>query len=372
MQITLFVLIGIAVFGMLGYERGLFKILCAFLSFLLAAALAKPLSLPLAALAAKSHLVPLTLAPLAALLAAGLILFGLLAGCSTLLLNRFEAWRERSDRARVALWERLGGAALGLTWGGFLVALVLTGIHVIGAVEEALDVPAEAAPAKAGAPASAASARRAPTASGKVRTPVQAPQPPPPDPAFVALKKKIEASAFGAWVKKADPVGDSAAETCRNLTLVVNTPSLYSVFLRHPSITRLTDDPRVRALSEDGQIRQQLSDKRYADLLNNGQIAALLGDRAFLAELKATDIKAVLREVLGDSPDATSAAPAAAPAAPCDRCIGSNGQGKDAYRTEVEAARRAALLRKETGDTFFAYACPYKNGWHLTKKKNGP
>jgi hypothetical protein len=55
------------------------------------------------------------------------------------------------------------------------------------------------------------------------------------------------------------------------------------------------------------------------------------------------------------------------PSKKCAFCAGSDGQSKDAYATEQDAKRRAAIIRKESGVSLRTYACQYGNGWHLTK-----
>jgi hypothetical protein len=58
------------------------------------------------------------------------------------------------------------------------------------------------------------------------------------------------------------------------------------------------------------------------------------------------------------------------PSKKCAFCAGSDGQQKDAYATEQNAKRRAAIIRKESSVSLRAYACQYGNGWHLTKSEH--
>ena len=55
------------------------------------------------------------------------------------------------------------------------------------------------------------------------------------------------------------------------------------------------------------------------------------------------------------------------PSKKCAFCAGGDGQPKDAYGSEQDAKRRAAIIRKESGVSLRVYACQYGNGWHLTK-----
>jgi len=51
---------------------------------------------------------------------------------------------------------------------------------------------------------------------------------------------------------------------------------------------------------------------------------------------------------------------------PSEHC---NVCSKQAYASEDTAERRAALLEQERGVWLRVYACPYRNGWHLTSRR---
>ena len=55
------------------------------------------------------------------------------------------------------------------------------------------------------------------------------------------------------------------------------------------------------------------------------------------------------------------------PSSPCGSCRGKDGSPKEAYHTEQDAERRAAILARERGTSLRVYACPRGEGWHLTK-----
>lgn len=378
MDVTACGVIALVLFGMLGYFRGVCRIAAAFAAFFLAALLAKPASPPLLWLAERGHAVPQALAPLAGQVVAGLLLFPLLYGVAELLLRKREERRERSDRPRIALWERIGGAVLGTAWGLFLVVFVLVGLHLIGNVEGALNPPPRPAPEKAKTPAasSPASARQVTAAVEKApppRTPASSPKAPAPaERKFVVLKKQIEGSVFGAVVRKASPASDKVAGTFQDLSIMVNTPALYDEFKRHPAIARFAADPRIRALSEDPQIQRQLQNKQYYDLLGNENIAALLKDKALVSDLQSVNLSAILQEVLGEETAPQTPAAKDVSAATCAKCIGSDGHAKDAFGTEKEALQRVFFVQRETAQPLHTYPCPFGNGWHLTKTKNGP
>jgi len=55
------------------------------------------------------------------------------------------------------------------------------------------------------------------------------------------------------------------------------------------------------------------------------------------------------------------------PSTKCPVCTGADGKPKDAYRTEADARRRAAILRQEQGRDLRVYPCEHGHGWHLTR-----
>ncbi len=150
----------------------------------------------------------------------------------------------------------------------------MTGIHLIGNVEEALI--------------------QTPSSTMEEETEAQTPS----EGKFVTAKDHIEASFFGSIVKKIDPVDEKIKEIFQNLTTVVNDPRLYENFKNHPDIERFTADPRILALSTDEQILHQLNEQLYFELLDNPKIASLLNDEAFISELKNIDLGEILEEVM--------------------------------------------------------------------------
>jgi hypothetical protein len=358
MSVTIFGAFAILVFGAVGYFRGVFRVLAAFAALLLAAPLSGPLAALVARPLAQAQVIPRALAPLAAQALAGLVLFGIVALGAGLLIRRLEARREERGRACAALWEQLSGAVLGAAWGFCVVSLCVAGLHLAGQVEAALAPPVAAGQ---GLPQPEG---QKPAALGR----------------FSALQEPIERSAFAFVVRKTAPAGGRLAGTLQDLTAVVSSPALLSDFKQHPGLAGLAADPRLQDLSQDRQIRQLLQNKQYRALLDNEKVAALVGDKRLARELRNVPLGEILKEVLGEAPapaEGGQPAPAATVAEPpsaaaCGKCIGANGKGKEAFPSEREAAQQAALLQRASGQTLYTYACPFKNGWHLTKTRNGP
>jgi len=55
------------------------------------------------------------------------------------------------------------------------------------------------------------------------------------------------------------------------------------------------------------------------------------------------------------------------PITKCRHCRSFDGKHKDLYDSEVDAGKRATILKKEKGISLKAYKCPYNDGWHLSK-----
>jgi len=58
------------------------------------------------------------------------------------------------------------------------------------------------------------------------------------------------------------------------------------------------------------------------------------------------------------------------PCKKCWDCIDANGEYKMLYNTYKDAKKRADILMKEQEVKLSVYQCPYREGWHLTKKQN--
>jgi len=274
MIVTLLGFVVVVVFAILGYFRGIYRILATFISFFLAAILAKTFSILLLWPVSESGIIPKSLVPLAGQIIAGIILFILFYFVAGRILKIREARREKAGKPRMATGERISGALFGTAWGLFLFLFILTGIHLIGNVEEVLIQPPKSEMEEE---------IEAPTSS---------------DGKFVTAKEQIEASLFGPIVKKTDPVDEKIKGIFQDLTIVVNNPLLYENFKNHPDIERFTNDPRILALSRDEQIQRQLQERRYFELLDNPQITSLLNDEALISELKNVDLGEILKEVI--------------------------------------------------------------------------
>ncbi|MEW6365646.1 MAG: hypothetical protein AB1714_13540 [Acidobacteriota bacterium] len=280
MLITLIGLAVIVLFGIVGVFRGVLRILAAFASLALAALLARPVSFLFEWAVAGSDMVPLALVPIAALLGTAIILFLIFLIVAELLIRRRERQREESDLPKMESWERWLGGGLGAIWGFVLVLLTLTGLHVVGIVEEVVT---------AGPPQ---------PVDDRVATRSQAGAPKEADDPFVQLKDEIESSAFGAAVVKASPVDERVQGVFQDLITVVSDPVLFEKFQSDPDIARFAEDPRILAVAQDEEIQEKIRAQSYYELLDNEKIAALLQEKDLYAELSKVDLGRILREVI--------------------------------------------------------------------------
>lgn len=273
MMLTFIGVLVIVLFAVIGYFRGALKILLAFAALLAGAVLGGPLSPIVRGPIENSGYVPRALAPLASHVAMSVALFLLFVIIGELMLKRRADRRELEGLPRMSGAERWAGGALGVAWGMLLVTITYTGLAIIGTVEEAVSMPAQASPRQA----EASTADAGP---------------------FTALRGEIESSPFGTLVEAANPVDEKIGRTFRNLVSVVSDPDMAESFRSHPDIARFVDDPRLVALAEDEEIQRHVQASDYYALLDNEKIAALLNDRQLVRELSRVDLDRILAEVM--------------------------------------------------------------------------
>lgn len=270
-------LAAVCLFIFIGYRRGILRIIALIGALLLAGLAALPLGAQLLPLVQRAGFIPLTLVPVVAPLAAGLVVFIVLSCVASWLLGRRELGREAQKLPRLEGWEKLSGAILGGLWGCTLVVLVVAGLHFLGRVDEEL-------------------AR----ASVEIEKPAAA-QPNPaeaaPRNAYQQLNQQIDASPLAAVVQQVNPSEERIAKVFGDLVTVTGDRVLLERFRTHPSIARLTNLPQLKAVAEDPEIQRLLQDRQYYALLDNPKLAALLQDKALVAECRNVDIEAVLAEV---------------------------------------------------------------------------
>jgi len=272
MLVTLIGIVTVALFAALGYRRGVLSIVAVLFSLLVAGVLAEPLAGIMRPLVEEMPWIPLTLKSLAALLIAGLILLVFLLVLTSWWLRRREKSRLAANLPVLPQWERIGGILTGALWGLGLFLLVLTGLHLLGTVEESL--------------ARAQSSRSTPELAKA------------PEGNYHIAKEQIDASAFAHLVQPAVPIENALTTTLADLTKVAGNPVLLESFQRHPVIARFIRDPRLRALAQDGEIGRLVQARQYYVLLDNAKIAAVLQDKAPFAELRQVEIRKILREVI--------------------------------------------------------------------------
>ncbi|OPY05646.1 MAG: hypothetical protein A4E66_02397 [Syntrophus sp. PtaB.Bin001] len=265
-------------FACVGYFRGIIQMLISLFCFALAAILAKPCSYLILWIFTGTHIVPKALVPIVGQLSAGLLLFSLF---SFAIEFYFKAKRGGSEQpaAKPVLMkgERYTGAALGGAWGVFLAFFILTGIHLIGSVEEAIGTGTEDQAIE--------ESKQSAITPG----------------VFTNLKNEIEASFCGSMVKKADPVEGKVGQIFRDLTIVMKNPELFERFKNHQAIVRFTHDSRMIQLAGDPEIERLLQTNHYYKLLDNEKIASLLNDGKLFKEMKALDMSSILKEVMAEA-----------------------------------------------------------------------
>lgn len=274
MGITLFGVGLILLFLILGYYRGVLRILAVVFSLVIGALFAGHLSFLFRGWLATSGYVPKALVPLASLVAAGLVVFLALTIVFELILSARQKRRKEEGLPPLQGWERFGGALLGGIWGLALVMIIFSGIDIIGRVEEAMAVP---------------------PAESNSKDPKKAQ---PPESTFSSLRKDLNGSVFGPLVQEVNPIDEKVSKTFHDLTVVIADPVLFEKFQNHPTVAILAQDPRMIEIAQDPEIQGHIQNKEFYDLLDNDKIAALLQDKELFHKLKDVDMGAILEEVI--------------------------------------------------------------------------
>ena len=273
-------LAAVLLFAFIGYSRGVLRIVAFLGALLLAGLAALPLGALFLPLLQRVGFIPRVLVPVVAPLAAGLVVLIVVDSLAKWALKRRARGREAQNLPRVDPWERLGGALLGGLWGCTLVALVLTGLHFLGRVNQELVKGTTPPPDRIESPANPPSD-----------------EPAAPGTTYQTINAQIDASPFAGVVRRINPSEDSVAQIFGSLARVAGDQVLLERFRRHPAIARLTSLPQLRDVAEDGEIQQLLQRHDYYALLDHPKLAALAQDKALAAECRKVDLAAVLAEV---------------------------------------------------------------------------
>lgn len=287
MSINLLGFLLVGFFIVIGFFKGILRIVIAFLALLISALLAKPFSFLLSWLINKIDLIPLALKPPATLIATTLLLFTVFLFIGSFIISLKEKRREERGLPPILIWERIGGAILGGTWGLFLTVLILTGIEMIGNVEEALlkfsSQTQEAKKTDEFFKRDWFKLKKEEKVSGSY---------------LPLLKEKVHDSLFGSLVQRVNPVDEEAIKIIEQLLTVISDPELLENFRNHPEISRFTENPKFLEVAEDEEILKALDSSDIFNLLNNQKIANLMKNKELITELRRIDLERILDEIL--------------------------------------------------------------------------
>lgn len=272
MGVTLFGLLIILVFVILGYFRGLLRFVAAFAALAVAGLLARVFSLPGQWVA--GTFAPAALVPLAGTLVAGIGIFVV----GYFVAERFIVKRERArveagEEAREP-WEGYLGGFLGGVWGLVLVVLCLTGIDTVTTVQETMEQASADLEVRRGHEPAAVT-----VAPG-------------------SLGAQVRESIFAGLVRRANPVKEERRKVLHDFTVVMGDDRLFERFRKHPKVAELATTPEVVALAEDAEVQQLVRDQRYGELLNHPKVAGVARDPDLVRRFTALDLAGILTTVM--------------------------------------------------------------------------
>ncbi len=217
--------------------------------------------------------------------ALALVFYVVINAIGSILFKR--TWQQ--DSALMRLLYGVGGAALGLFFGTFLVWVVVVGVRSLGAVANAQVRKQSASPAGEEAEViHAVDVRR--HSLGEWRdddsTSLMT--------SLARLKNSLEMGTIGQIVKQADPVPGKKYEMLGKLGQVVSSPQNAERFLSFPGARELSQDPKIVALRDDPEIQRMIRQGQLVELLHNDKIIAAANDPELARRLKQFDLERAL------------------------------------------------------------------------------
>lgn len=265
-MVNLIGLLVLALFGFLGYRRGILSMACSFTALLIAGIWA-PYVAPL--LAPLMGFVPLALGWLAGAVVGGLLLFVLADYALHTPLRRRAKRRKEEELPALTPGEALAGIVPGMIWGCVLMGLVLGGVSAIGRAQRAM--------------------RRA---QAELDYRVQHPGPwvrvddsklgLAPAQGAELWVARVDDSFFAPVVNKVTPIDQGVEQTLGDFNVAVQDPTLNEKLCQHPKVQSILQDPRMLELAQDPEIQSAVRGQDVQALMNHPKIAALLQDKEFL------------------------------------------------------------------------------------------
>ena len=217
--------------------------------------------------------------------ALALIIYAIINGLGTLLFKRTKQYETAPARILCGL----GGAAVGLFFGSFLVWLVVVGVRSLGAVadakirEESI-TPGSAVPARTlhAVDIRRRNAGEEPEQTSTVMT------------SLARLKNSLELGGVGDLVKKSDVMPETVYATLGKVGKVVSDPQRVEKFLSFPGAQQLSEHPRIVALRNDPEVAQLIEQGRVVELLQNRQVIEALDDPTVVDQVRQFDLQRAL------------------------------------------------------------------------------
>ena len=210
-----------------------------------------------------------------------LLLYVVINGLGAVLFKRTKQYESAAARILCGV----GGAVLGLFFGGLLVWIVVFGVRSLGTIADAKlrqDAVSQS-PSVPPRTLHAVDVRR--RLSGE-----QAEESSGVMTSLARLKNSLELGSVGEMVKKTD-VGPSQAyyETLDKVGRVASNPESVERFVSFPGVQQFSNHPSIAALRGDPEVIRLLQEGRYTDLLQNQRVINALNDPTLVDHFKSID-----------------------------------------------------------------------------------
>lgn len=182
----------------------------------------------------------------------------------------------------VRLFYGIGGAVLGLVFGGALCWVLLVGFRLTGAIAEGYLAEVEAESERT-------------TDSVDYAELWESVDPVNPLVLQLArVKRSMDENVGGQLARSIDPIPEEVHEILAKIARMSRRPGATDRFLQFPGIREVADHPRIRELMEDDEVRTAVARGRFLQLIGHERVIEVTNDPEVRERLRGLELDQAL------------------------------------------------------------------------------